>query len=292
MNHRINKAIGIFLTISGLIGVIVQLLTTPYNLRLIAFLLLFITLLLLGIWIIAHSIRLRLKAKRALPLIKKLEEISTRYYIDQATPEDIDWIARLEAKVYPSEDAVPGHILKEWYSCNPSGFSVIKTSNGQKVGHIDILPLRPVTLRAFLEGNIVERDIRGDSLYSQAETHLIRNLYVESIIVLLPKGLSNAPAILHVLSRFISLVNRVCDPTNVEKVYAIAASDPGKSLLIGLGFDQIKLGDERADHHDFFAAKFVDLAAKISNICGDRLLETALLKKTLDTGTGRDLAER
>jgi len=57
------------------------------------------------------------------------------------------------------------------------------SKNGQKVGHIDILPLRPATFQTFFEGNVVERDIRGDSLYTQKEKHLIRDLYVESIII-------------------------------------------------------------------------------------------------------------
>ncbi len=222
---------------------------------------------------VVQSLWRKSKASRALPQIEKLDDICTGYRIVQATPEEVDWIAQLEAQVYTPTDAVPKHVLMEWYNSSPTSFSVIKMKNGQKVGHIDILPLRPTTFQTFLEGNIVERDIRGDSLYSQNERHLIRNLYVESIIVLPPKGYSNAPAILCVLTNFNELVSRICDPASVDNIYAIAASKSGERLLKRLGFDQIKSSQNRVDHHDLFAAKFAELVANITTICGGRFPE-------------------
>src|SRR5205085_2647294 len=50
---------------------------------------------------------------------------STIYCIAAATPEDVAWIARLEVDMYSARDAVPEHILKEWYNSNPDGFSVV-----------------------------------------------------------------------------------------------------------------------------------------------------------------------
>ncbi len=267
------KAVGIFLAVAGLVGTAVQLLTAPDSLRAISFLFLFAILLLAGIWIVVHNIRRRHKTGRALPPIEQIEDICAGYHVAPAKSEEMDWIARLEAEVYSAEDAVPKHVLKEWYNSNPTGFNIIRMTNGQKIGHIDILPLRPASLRTFLEGNIVEKDIRGDSLYSEAERHLIRDLYVESIIVLPPKGYSNAPAILCVLTNFAGLMERICDTSNVENVYAIAASKSGELLLTRLGFDAITPAENRADHHDFFAASFAELAKNISMLCGTRFPE-------------------
>jgi hypothetical protein len=115
-------------------------------------------------------------------------------------------------------DAVPKHVLVEWYDANPTGFSVIKMPNGQKIGHIDLLPIRPNTLRAFIAGNIVEKDIRGDSLYSPSDRNQIKDLYVESIAVLPPKRLSKAPAVLCVLTNFGVLVERIANSASVERV--------------------------------------------------------------------------
>ncbi len=285
MKPPVNRAIGIFVATAGLLGVVVQLLTSPKPIQAISFVTLFGALLVLGLWIISRNIRLKLKTRRALPPIQKLEEICTGYTIEPATPDEVEWVAELEAEVYPPEDAVPAHVLKEWYGCNPTGFSIVRMGNGQKIGHIDILPVKPATLGVFLDGNIVERDIRGDSLFAPNESDRIKDLYVESIIVLPPKGLSNAPAILCLLSRFIPLVRRMCDPSKIENIYAIAASASGESLLRRLGFDELKRGQNRRDQHDVFAAKFDHLAANIAAICGDRLKDLELLHQITGRGT-------
>ena len=122
MKPHINRAIGIFVATAGLVGVVAQLVTSPKTIRAISFLTLFAALLILGLWIVSHNFWLKLRARRALPPIKKLEEFCTGYTVEPATLEEIDWLADLEAKVYSPEDAVPAHVLKEWYSCNASGF--------------------------------------------------------------------------------------------------------------------------------------------------------------------------
>ena len=273
MRQEFSKAVGIFIAVAGIVGAIVQLLTAPAGLRGISFLLLFAILLGLGIWILINGALKNRKASRALPAIEQLEDICTGYQIAPASAEEIDWIARLEAQIYAPEDAIPKRVLTEWYEKNPDGFSVIRMPNGQKVGHIDILPLRPATQKAFLQGDIVEKDIRGDSLYAPSERHLIENLYVESIIVLPPKGYSKAPAILCVLTNFVGLVERICNPNTVNSIYAIAASQSGDRLLRRLGFDSIGSSDGRIDGHDLFTIKFSELRKNITAICGPRFPE-------------------
>lgn len=281
MKQRIVKGIGIFLSIAGLIGVIFELLTMPAALRSIGFTVLFGAAFVLGSWILLSTLWLKIKASKALPPIDELDEITVAYYVEQATPDDIYWIAELESRVYSHEDAVPERVLKEWYQANPTGFSVIRMQDGHKVGHIDILPIRPATLADFLEGNLVERDIRGDSLISPSERDSIRELYIESIIVVPPKGISNAPAIVCVLAGFLSLVQRICDPSKVEHIYAIAASSAGERLLTRLGFDLIRSAEARTDHHNFYAARFQHLASNISRLCEHRIEDKDLLKELL-----------
>src|ERR1051325_7640797 len=101
-----------------------------------------------------------------------------RYSLEPAALEEVEWIAQLEYEMYSSDDAIPQHILEEWYARNPSGFSILKINDGERIGHIDILPIHPTILQRFISGDIVERDIRGNDLYSLADKKLIRNLYV------------------------------------------------------------------------------------------------------------------
>lgn len=196
------------------------------------------------------------------------DDMAARYRIDPATPEEIDWIAQLESEAYSPKDAIPKHILKQWYAANPSGFSIIKTDE-QKIGHIDILPLRSPALELFYSGEIMEREIPGDGLHEPGERNSIRSLYIESVIIQPLNGHSNVPpyALLSLLRHFNMLVNRICNPGNVEYVYAMAASKSGARLIQHLGFEQVKVDRARADGHDLYETKFVDLAASIRELC-------------------------
>jgi hypothetical protein len=133
--------------------------------------------------------------------------------------------------------------------------------------------LHPKILRSFVEGTIVEQDIQGDSLYTPREKHLIRNLYFESVILDYPNGPSTLPikALTCVARDFVPLIRRICDPTNLENVYALAASGPGERLMRGLGFDQVKSAQERSDHRALYVAKFSTLNANISALYDRRL---------------------
>lgn len=196
------------------------------------------------------------------------DNVAGAYTVDPATPEEIDWITQLEANTY-SQDAVPDHVLKEWYESNPDGFSILRM-NGQKIGHLDILPVCPKTLGLFLEGTITEREIRGDSLYPPEEKELVRNLYVESIIVQLPPGhRSNASArpVMALLCKFIQLTGRVANPDNIENIYAVAASQEGKGFMKKLGFELARSGQERKDHLDLYVVRFDSLKVRISTLC-------------------------
>lgn len=273
MKQALTKGIAAVITIAGLIGVALQIGTSTEPFRKWGIILIVTTVLIVGVslWVIEKKRRGR--AESALAPLRQLDDICVAYRIRQATIEEIDWIADLQSNVYSHEDAIPLHVLLEWYKANPNGFSVITMTNGQKIGHIDILPLRRSTLDSFVQGNIKERDIRGDSLFSPEQADQITHLYVESIIVHPPKGYSNAPAVLCVLSNFVELIKRLCNADKVGYVYAIAASDSGERLMRRLGFDKIGAADKRIDRHDLFSVRFDELRENIKTICGARFPE-------------------
>lgn len=185
------------------------------------------------------------------------------YRIDAAARQDVGWIAESEARVYSPSDAIPEPVLAEWYDSNPAGFSVLK-SGGERIGHINILPLRPAPLRRLLDGAVAERDIRGADLYAPHERDSIKELYVESLAVLPRPGVSSAPAASFVLSNVIPLVGRLCDPGGVENVYALAASGAGEKLMRHLGFVRRAEASARSDGHDLWAARLSDVTPLLS----------------------------
>lgn len=189
-----------------------------------------------------------------------------------ATPEDLDWIFRLEVAAYSAQHAVARKKLEQWYRGNPDGFSIV-TMNGRRIGHLTIIPVRPNILESLAQGTIWEQDIHEQNLYTPREKHLIRNLYVESIIVDSPKGPSSLPitAFARLARDFIPLISRICDPAKLENVYALAASGRGERFMKGLGFVPVKGGHERADQRILYVAEFGTVRTRIAELLNRRL---------------------
>lgn len=196
-------------------------------------------------------------------------------YANPATPEDLDWIFQLEIDAYSAQYAVARRTLEQWYGTNPDGFSIL-TMNGRRIGHITIVPLHPKILESFVRGTIVEPDIREDCIYTPREKHLIRNLYFESIITGSAKENSTLPikALTCLARDFVPMISRICDPANLENVYALAASGPGERFMKGLGFEQVKSGQERFDQRALYVAGFSTLKATVSELYDRRLRKT------------------
>jgi hypothetical protein len=197
---QLQRVLSAFCIVAGLAGVIVQVLTAPSTIRTVSTLTLFAVAACLGIFYAVPEILRQWRARRSLPSDEDLSRIGAAYRVEPATSDEIGWIAGLQESVYSAEDAVPESVLREWFAVNPTGFFIVKKRDGSLAGHIDVLPLRPNTLQQFLDGSIVEREIRGDSLYPPEDRKSIKHLYVESIILRPTKGLSTAAAMIAVLS--------------------------------------------------------------------------------------------
>lgn len=189
-----------------------------------------------------------------------------------ATPDDLDWIFQLEIDTYSAQHAVARKKLDGWYRSNPDGFSIVKI-NGRKIGHLTIIPLRPSIVQSFVAGTILEQNIHAEDLYTPREKHLIRNLYVESIIIDSPRGPSTLPiaAFAYLAQDFIPVMSRICDPANLENVYALAASRRGERFMKGLGFVPVQSVQERADQRMLYVAKFETVKTRISELLERRL---------------------
>ena len=189
-----------------------------------------------------------------------------------ATPEDLDWIFQLEIDAYSAQYAVARLTLEMWYGCNPDGFSIL-TINGRKIGHLTIIPLHAKVVESFVQGTILEQDLKADSLYTPAEKQLIKDLYVESIIIDSHDRRSTLPikAFTRLAHDFVPLMRRICEPANLENIYALAASGRGASFMKRLGFDEVQSGRQRADNRKLYVAKFGVLQTNILALYNRRL---------------------
>ena len=189
-----------------------------------------------------------------------------------ATPDDLDWIFQLQIDAYSAQHAVARTKLEQWYGSNPDGFSIVMM-NGRRIGHLTIIPLRLNILQSFADGTILEQNIHAEHLYGPSERHLIRNLYVESIIIDSPRGPSTLPitAFAHLARDFLPLMSRIGDPVRLENIYALAASGRGERFMKGLGFLPVQSTQPRADQRTLYVADFGTVSARISELLNRRL---------------------
>jgi hypothetical protein len=267
---ELRTALGSIIAILGTAAAIVTLLLVPLPWRRVIFIFLGATVVVILANVSARTFARYWRGHQTLPPLERVVPWAQRYGIEPARREDLAWIAELESRVYSKDDAIPLHLLQEWYDANPTGFSIIRATDGRMIGHLDILPIRPSTLESFIAGSIVEKDIRGDCLYPPTNRGLIHDLYVESIIVMSDRTRSAGPAVLQVLSSIVPIVDRICDLALLRSVYAIAASRPGERLLQGLGYNRVVTANQRKDGHHLFRAEAANLTAKVQALCGSR----------------------
>lgn len=190
--------------------------------------------------------------------------MSNKYNIIPATKDDMDWIASQQSHFYSPADCISNELLREWFAHNERGFFIIQAHNSQKIGHVDILPLRDEILSEFKNGNITEKDIRGIDIYSKQEAKYIRNLYIESVALIKYPGSSNYPLVKFVMAELRSIIGHICPIEQIEMLYAIEGSLAGERLMRHLGFVECGNPQLRKDRHKFFSIEAEVLLSSLS----------------------------
>jgi hypothetical protein len=257
-----NRALKAFLAVLGPVGAIVAILLIPDPWwRGVTILLLLLTAIVIIIGVFFWR-RLTVWSRESgiepefLPLIK------TRCTLEQTRPDEIAWIAGLEARHFGT-DAVPENILRAWYDANPNGFTIISTNAGIPIGHIDVLPVRPDSFRNFIEGRITEKDLSADSIFRPRDRKKIRDLYVESVIVESDSRFLRASGVHTAMTRIPQLVKRICEAARVKNLYALGATEGGRKFMKDLGFQVIMKGTDRIDQMDLFCIRYRRLMSNL-----------------------------
>ncbi|HVT17442.1 MAG TPA: hypothetical protein VHQ90_14835 [Thermoanaerobaculia bacterium] len=158
--------------------------------------------------------------------------------------------------------------LKEWYDVNPRGFFMVRNPDGrERMGQLIMLPLLRESLEAFMLGKVRERDLRGADLYP-ASRRLISAIYIESLILVEPHPFKRARCVRYILSRLTSLLETLASSDNLESIYATAATDDGRRLLVHLGFRLVVPASQRLDRHDFYGLGFRELGQSVERLVG------------------------
>jgi hypothetical protein len=165
--------------------------------------------------------------------------------ITPATGSDLDWVADLQRELFGTT-AVPLAILRDWYAANPNGFQIVRAGE-ERIGHFDVLPVKAGPLQQFTAGTIEERALRGSDLHSPNEREQVRDLYLESVIVLGASKAVHDAAVEEALRSLPPILASLGDPARLRFLYAVAATPAGDRFLRRIGFEQIAPATERVD---------------------------------------------
>jgi|GEM_PF-3284466 hypothetical protein len=194
---------------------------------------------------------------------KKLDTSFANFELQQATVADIKWLYDLEQKAYTGVDAISLDVLKGWYRANPNVFHILRRKDGERVGHIDVLPIRNDTLKLFLYGKILEGEINGDAICSEGEKATIRNLYIESVAIPYLTGYRRSCALRDALLGFDPIFHQLCFPDSTTMIYAMPASEEGRRIMVRLGFRILVNGGHRKDGHSMYSTSYSDFMERL-----------------------------
>jgi hypothetical protein len=173
------------------------------------------------------------------------------YQIRPATEADIRWAAALGQRVYQGLDVISEVTMLAWFDANPCGFFAF-WHNEERIGNFDVLPLRPAVMQRFVRGELLEKDIRPEDLFTVAESHAIRDLHWESIVVDPRFHGPRSPMTKLFEQSYLETLAHLCPIGQLGHMYAIAASNAGARLLQRMGLSPIAAASERLDAHPLY----------------------------------------
>ncbi|GAB4009236.1 hypothetical protein GCM10028808_17200 [Spirosoma migulaei] len=184
------------------------------------------------------------------------------YDIRLAQYDDIRKIYNIACTIYGGLDVMPYKTLISWYEKNPCSFYVIIDEDNEVVGNINILPLKEETLKSFLEGRLLERDITEEGIWGTAEKEYINYLYIESVV-----NLGGKEATKELLKKIPTIItNFGCSHDSIKKLYCMSVSRQGQRLIKRLGFKEIVSVKLRRDGHTIFEAELMDVLHNVYKI--------------------------
>jgi hypothetical protein len=196
------------------------------------------------------------RTKQQLPKLEQVRTDLSEIRFDEASEQDIKWIANLEREYYGSQ-AVPYETMLLWWRTNPKGFYAIRRG-GKSVGHATLLPLKPSAVQALVTGLKGEKDLRADDIFPPTERDEARDVYIESVIAD-TEGLCSA-----FLRTLRDRISTVANAKNIEFLYAYPATVPGQQFLERLNFEPIPRPGTTGDLPLMHAVRYKSLIAQIA----------------------------
>lgn len=140
------------------------------------------------------------------------------------------------AKLYYGKEFTNENVVKSWYNKNPYTLSILANEQNKIIGYFDILPLNEMHSDKFINGQMVEKDIRPKHILSVEEMKQCRTVYIAGIAVE-----QNCGEVIKTFGGVLiyALITHIkCFYTHKEgiKLLALPVTDCGKKLLTKYNF--------------------------------------------------------
>lgn len=191
--------------------------------------------------------------------------VPNSYQLRPAREEDVSWAADLGERVYGGLDVIPEATMLGWFAANPNAFFTFWHGE-ERIGNFDILPLRPAVMQRFVSGDLLERDIQSQDIFTPAESHAIRDLHWESIVVDPAYAGERRPMVTLFLQTYLQALAHLCPIDQLGNTYAIAASPAGANLLSRMGLSPIANASERLDAHPLYCGSVQSYRAAMDDV--------------------------
>jgi hypothetical protein len=113
---------------------------------------------------------------------------------------------------------------------------------------------------------VIEKEAVPDDIYPPESHGSIKDLWVESFVIIHPSEILRGRILLGVLSQFSEIVSRVCSPNQTRHVYATAKTMEGQKLLSHMHFSEVFTEHPRKDGLRLFSVLYADLTEVLSKV--------------------------
>lgn len=197
------------------------------------------------------------------------------YSIHLASDSDIKWISQKGTQIYSNSDVLPEKVKLSWRKKCPSGFYAIKDRTKHLIGSVELLPIKKSRMLDMINGDISEKDIKGDDLYSAEELDKVECIYIENVIMLTRNNSINGWAFYQCLPMFKKIIAKIVKNTSLVTVYAMPVNEiladrkaTSEKLLKKFGFVNANKSTKQGYHIYQISAN--DLLCNIDNYCRNK----------------------
>ena len=213
--------------------------------------------------------------------VPKVADISQKednpFYLmrsDEITPQDIQAVLDMEAKVYSEDSRQVLDDCLQYFHANPDIYLFMRDKEtGKIVANIDIAPISDECYEKLRSGHFTDVDITPDMILSY-DMPFLYNIYFSSIVI--DKQYRNTTLFLKmfnaVVERFLSLGDR---EIYAKRMIADAVTDEGEKFCKLFGMKKVKESDR---HSKLYEVSLLPPEFRVSSKATKKLYEYYKLK--------------